>query len=327
MAGSSSTSSSKGLLRLLLKCTLLLLLVVGMDQACGRALAGLYRQTREGDFGGRINLALEQQSDLVVFGSSRALHHYIPSVLESKTGLSSFNAGMDAQTLLYHYSLQQMLFERYRPKFILLDLNTEDLRSDPNRRAYDKLAKLRPFAHHPVVHSLLTRHHPYEAIKLHSQIYRYNSMLLSILRYWLKPHSEGSAAKAGYVPLRGSLHGTLASHQTEELDPSLDAEYVSILRQFVSSARQQGTEVILCQSPLWEMVNDDYRQAHPELLRQYLDLARELDLPVVSITQKEHESFRDTELFRDPLHLNHRGAELFSTLLANELVEKKLVIR
>ena len=66
---------------------LFLVILVGFDQAVGISLDALYRRTTSGELGGLINLALKQSPDILVLGSSRAVHHVSPSVL--RTGLSA----------------------------------------------------------------------------------------------------------------------------------------------------------------------------------------------------------------------------------------------
>lgn len=320
MVDSSSTSSSKGLLRLLSKIALFAALIAGLDFGVGKGLAYLYGQCREGDFGGRINLALEQRHDIVVFGSSRALHHYIPERIEANTGLSCFNAGMDAQTLLYHFGLQQMILDKYQPKLLVLDLNTEDIRYDPDRRAYGKLSRLLPFHKHPEVHKLLLKRSPYEKWKLLSQIYPYNSQVLSILRYRLKANAEGSQARKGYVPLHGSdMPALLARWDPQPIPALVDREYIGYLHRFIQKARNQGIPIVVCSSPLWEIDNGNYCEQHKALVRRYKEVLASLDVPLIEITQKNYPLFRDPALFKDLTHLNDAGAQHFSKLFAQRL--------
>ena len=42
----------------------------------------------------------EQKADIVILGSSRAHHHYVPAVLKDTLGLTAYNGGVDGNGLL-----------------------------------------------------------------------------------------------------------------------------------------------------------------------------------------------------------------------------------
>ena len=43
--------------------------------------------------------------DILIFGTSRATHHYKPEVFERTLGMTCYNAGKDGTQILYHWSL------------------------------------------------------------------------------------------------------------------------------------------------------------------------------------------------------------------------------
>src|SRR5262249_41279149 len=105
MDRSSSTSSSRDLRRFLVKAALLFALVVGCDRLIGAAAEHWYFKTSDGDTGGEINSLLRKQSDILVFGDSRAESHYVPDILRSDLHASVFNAGFKGSNSLFQYAL------------------------------------------------------------------------------------------------------------------------------------------------------------------------------------------------------------------------------
>lgn len=327
MVDSSSTSSSEQLRRLGRRILVFALLACGLDYGLGTLVGMLHGRTVEGDFGGRINLALKQRSDIVVFGSSRAKHHYIPEIIQRETGRTVFNVGFDAQTLLCHFGVQQLVLERHQPEMVILDLNTEDLRQTGLRDPYDKLAVLLPFHDNRRVYELLLTRSKYERIKLWSRLYPYNSQILAILKYNLRPTSEGSSLSGGYVPYHGSdipqivaaMERTAGDRPTSFDEAArIDPFYRQILLEFINSARERGVEVVVCRSPLWKKDYYDYA-SQPQVLEAYRQILRQQQVPLIEIDQATDAAFEDLGLFKDRIHLNHGGAQIFSRILGERL--------
>lgn len=64
----------------------------------------------------------KQSYDLIVMGSSRAYTAYNPEILDSLTGLKSYNMGTSAQDIAETYYMLKELLEYQQPKFVVMDL-------------------------------------------------------------------------------------------------------------------------------------------------------------------------------------------------------------
>ena len=327
----SSTSSSSVLRRLIPRLILLAVLLWTADRGTGALLGHFHRRTVEGDFGGRINGALKQRNEIVILGSSRAKHHYIPKVIQEETGMSAFNAGFDAQTLLCHYGLEQLILDRYAPAVFVLEISTEDIRQSKERDALDKLSVLLPYYRegNPAMRNLLLHRSPFEAVKLLSRVYPYNSQILAIAKYTLSPDGEGSSRENGFVPYYGSDLQALVEVKKkmaqdrkalpgEDILNDVDPFVMQALSDFVKSARSQGVQVVASYSPLWMECGFDY-PGQEKLFEYYKAQIRALDVPLIEISQESNPEFLDPQLFKDTIHLNNEGAKLFSSLFARKL--------
>jgi hypothetical protein len=298
--------------------------VIGaLDLGVGIVLDHLYQGTQGGGVG-VINRALKQRQEVVVIGDSRAHHHFDPAVLGQETGLGVYNAGVDGQSLLFFYALEQLIVTEYSPKLILLHLGPGDLRG--RQEALDRLSVLLPHAHHPEIRALLMQRSPYENIKLLSRIYPYNSMIAGLLAAAVLP--VPSSDYNGYVALRGSdMPATLSAvatadpYEAEQGPASRHDDrqdiFLRTLRRFITSARVRGIATVICVSPRWG------EQPLDRPVRQLIDAEK---AQYIEITQVTHPVFRDPMLFKDPSHLNERGARVFSQILGEEL-RKRLALR
>ncbi|RPJ44451.1 MAG: hypothetical protein EHM19_06740 [Candidatus Latescibacterota bacterium] len=264
----------------------------------------------------RTTMSMENAgAGLLVFGTSRANHHYVPAVLEDGIGLDVYNAGRDGSSVLYHEAVLEAVLARRAPAAVLLDLNAGDfVRSKAN---YDRLAVLLPYwADHPEIRPILRLRSRFEEIKLLSRIYPFNSSLLTILAGNLESNRERRPDIDGYIPLRGRWNRSLGEEERpdrEEIDPVL----VRHFEKFVERAAGCGARVVVVVSPAY------YRRAgEPETIRIAREICRERGAPFLDFGADEFFLGRP-DLFQDPYHLNHEGAELFSGRLA-ETIEREI---
>jgi len=316
MAASSSTSSSKAVRRFLIKLVAFGLMMLALDYALGSTIEYFFRRTLYGKNWPKENLLLSHPYEVVVFGSSRAFRHYVPSIISEATGLECFNAGANGQYLLYAYALEQLMFDRYAPKVVVLDVLPSyvvDLTGVENE--YDKLKTLLPFVYNREVRWLLSRHDRYAWLKQRSKLYRYNSRVLSILSNY---RNKTDVTDHGYVDVGRVRFHEVNPFIVDSMDPSrvrIDSFKVGIFERFVRSAREHGCKVVISFSPTVEPLSRRAKQ----LLSFYDQLCLQLGVPFVKVLTSEHPEFADRSLFMDYIHMNAAGAEHFSRIFGRRL--------
>ena len=69
---------------------------------------------------------------ILFFGSSRTLHHYVPSIFEKELGLSCYNAAdWGIKNIFYHYGQLSNILTRYTPKAIVFEIHPCDWLETP----------------------------------------------------------------------------------------------------------------------------------------------------------------------------------------------------
>ena len=332
MADNSSTSNSRPWYIALPKLAVIIALLWATDLGLGTVLAHFHARTTEGDFGGRINLALRHPSDLVILGSSRAKHHYIPEIIQGETGWSVMNAGFDAQTLVCHYGMEQLVLAAYRPKAVVLEIGAEDLKASNLSGARDKLSVLLPYYRtgNAALRELLLQRSPYEYAKLWSRTYPYNSQIMPIVKYTLSPSSEGGSLSGGYVPYYGSDLKRIVDlkkrqAETRQGQPALPfvepaPELLAVLTSFVRSAEAAGVRPVIVHSPLWmEPGLEDKPQDH--LIECLAQATASMKVPFLNVSLAAYPELKQPEFFKDTIHLNDTGAKIFSKVVGRELTK------
>jgi hypothetical protein len=303
MRASSSISNSKSGV-FILKLLLFFALLGAVDWTVGSVIEQVHRRAPYGTNWTKENWLLSEQFDVVIFGSSRAFRHYVPSVISEHVGESVFNAGQNGQYLLYSYALEQLLITNYTPKLIVLDVLPSFVvkAKNPNEE-FERLSSISPYFYNREVQKLLTRGNVFERIKYASKMYRYNSKLLSIL-----DNLRGSGIKAdnGYEVMGDFTFHDRNPFIVDQLDTvEIDSFKLSIVKKFITSARAKNINVIVSFSPVSEPLSEKVQQ----VVHFYEQLFTEMDVPFLNFATPE---YQNKEIFLDLIHMDGVGAELFS---------------
>lgn len=298
---------------------LFLLLLFALDRGCGLILASLFEKIEAGESsGGLVNLALKNKdASVIVFGNSRARHHVAPAVMESMLGVKVHNAGSQGQGIHYQRILECLLMDAGTAARIFVKvLDIRDLESD----AIQGANSLSPFyGRNARADELLSSASLFAPLKYQLHTYRYNSLLLPIVRNVIAPEkSEGD----GFKPLRGNRVELDKSKQqpvpkaSEKL--KLREGNDLVLGEFIQAARDKGIQVVGVVGPRWRIP----RPRSPDEVA-YLDLYRKLGqkygMIVLDLDEEQVPALQDPKLYFDADHLNAEGAVVFSTALAQAL--------
>ncbi len=244
------------------------------------------------------------KADIVIFGSSRAVNLFNPNIFKKETGMTCYNAGRVGEPIFYHYAVLKSSLKRYKPKMILLsfDAGNFSIKQD----AYDKLAVLLPYYNtHPELHSIVELKGPHEKVKLGSNIYPYNSLLLSMITgnsaYGKKKYSSPD----GFFPLKKTFAGPLQTfdYSTEK---ELDSIKINTYRSFIKECINSNIQLVIVCPPY--MINSIGTDAS---IIEGKKVAQEYNINFLDYTKDTFFTKR-MALFADFRHLNEKGVELFT---------------
>ena len=315
MAGNLSTFNSKdrkkGIFHFLLRFLFLLSLVAFLDLALGQGIRLLYFKQKAG-YQYRMTYSIDKTGeDILIFGSSRASHHYIPQVFTQVFKRSCFNAGADGQSILFQLALLRAVEKRYDPKVIILDIKFSDF--DTSSDNYDRLSILLPYYRsHPEIREIINLRSPIEKFKNISGIYPFNSTVLSILTGILKQVEPED--RNGYLPLYESFKLKLKKENMSH--KSLDPNALFALESFAREIRKEKTFAVFVISPYFITLYNTQ-----EKLRVIKRVAYQNGIPLFDYSQDPY-FLKNPNLFADEHHLNHEGAKVFSQIIAERVWEE-----
>lgn len=288
----------------------IIVLLLMMDFVLGSASAWLYHRAKYGIFHRQQYVLHESNDRIIILGSSRASHHYVPSIIADSLGMSCYNAGSEGMCVYYHYAMLSAMIERgHYPDLVLYDVMDLDTREHPGPTftldaALDRLAP--HYGEYQCIDSLFGLKGWKEWVKLHSKAYRYNSKLVQSIKCNFIPSPEDK----GYEVVVGRLSEKTEFRQQEYDNRPVDSMKVVYLEKMAKLANRNGIKLIFIQSPKFS--NESSRAI--DTVKQ---IAKAEDVLFLDFINEPELMKRN--LFRDVMHLNDEGAHVWSSFLAHEL--------
>ena len=300
----------------LLKLLIFLSIIFLLDFSIGSVLKYLYFKQDSGLLY-RTTYAIDStKAEILIFGSSTANHHYTPDAFEKRTHLSFYNTGRDGNTIFYNYSILQGVLRRYSPKIVILDLNRGEFKKNPE--SYDRISSLLPYYNnHPKIRSIIQLKSPYEKYKLLSKIYPFNSMLFTIAVGTTEYNKsrEYINDKEGYVPLNKVWKKEITT-DTCNIKYELDSNKTGIFKSFITDCINSNVKLYIFISPTFKRYT--HKDSSIEVAQK---ISNEFNIPFYNFSGDT--SFLNyTGLFADVLHLNDKGAKIYSNRVVGKIQEQ-----
>jgi hypothetical protein len=303
-------SSINQVVRFFLRLVLILFLVLIIDRGVGMILSHYYFHQHRGEESKITYIIDSTVADVVIFGSSRANHHYVPEIFENKLHYSCFNAGADGNYLLYSYALFNTIVKRYSPKLIIFDIRPYELGNIASE--YDRLSILLPYYQkYPEIRHVIELRGPFEKFKHISYIYSYNSLIFQILKGNLgSGKSEGPELK-GYSPLNKTMKPEKIG-TWDICDIPIDNNKVNLVKDIISTCKKKNIELIFVHSPIW--ITMQKSNCHNILA----DICSENGIRYIDMSN-DSTFINRPDYFEDLSHLNDKGARIFSNMLTDKI--------
>lgn len=290
-----------------------ILLVFLMDFCLGGANAWLYHRSKYGIFHRQQYVMNESKDDIIILGSSRASHHYVPSIISDSLGMSCYNAGSEGMCIYYHYAMLAAMVERgHCPRVVIYDVMNLDAKLHPGPTftldaALDRLAP--HYGQFACIDSLFELKGWKENLKLQSKAYRYNSKLVQSIKCNFIPSPEDH----GYEAIKGHLKEKMQFQHEDYDDCAIDSLKLEYMCKMVRLAKQNNVRMFFVLSPYFV---DNPSRAYDASR----EVAREKGVEVIDCYNEP--AMMKQEFFRDLMHLNDEGAHVWSSYLAHLLKNK-----
>lgn len=298
-----------------LRVVLLLVLLFCVDRIVGVAFARMKTLGLEHNPENmwlKTPYAVEKvDADIVVIGSSKATHNYIPDSLSCYLHMKSYNCGQDGCFFLYQNCIINMILDRYVPKIIMWDIQPESFIKKDVADEYQNIRYLTPYYRsNQWAKIYIDSESKKMPIRMLSEGYGYNSKLLN---YVFPLITHVSATENGYIPLPSSGYDypkMKQESQNDETDVSTD--YLAILDETLKRCRIKGCDVRLYISPVYMK-----KSALTRLAEESISHVSETNGVCCMNYHSDMVFMMDSTLFKDAQHLNERGARKFTRMICD----------
>jgi hypothetical protein len=302
-----------------IKILAFIFLIASIDQVVGLILRKLYFHQRTGENYAMTYVYKNCTADILIFGSSRAQHHYDTRILSDRLKMSCYNAGIDGgHSILLPYAQIKVITKRYSPKIIILEFDPDNIVRYAGD--YDRLSVLLPYyKEYPELRPLILLRGPYEREKLLSAIYPFNSNIINIIRYNTNTHAARRKDFEGYIQLESSMNiGMLKKEPGIETQSVLDTNMINALKNIISLCKEKNITLLIINSPIYHTVSGG---------KTFTTLAAKLSLEIIHHEKVNYHDFSfdstfagHMEWFKDFGHLNDNGAKIFTNLVIDSVM-------
>ncbi len=271
-------------------------------------MTSVLMSTEKGDWGRNNYILKELESDVVILGSSRAIHHYNPKVFSDSLGMSCYNCGEDGMGIFLMYARYMSIKNRCYPKLIIYEIMPEfDLLPEKDNLKY--LKYLRPYIDNDDIAALVYNIRSVERYKLWSCMYQYNSVFLDIVSQ-NKSKAAGIAKEYTYSPLEGQMDYE-PNVGKERKNVRFDSLKIDYLQKIIDECKKNSTQLIFSVSPMYK----------PSLDAAYVKLNEFCKSNNITLLNHYSDTLfcMKATLFRDAGHMNKYGAECFTAMLVSEI--------
>jgi hypothetical protein len=312
MVDSLFISNSKMELRKLLTFLVAgIVIVLALDFMIGSGMDWLYGRMKGGERARADYAIRKSNADVYVMGSSRALHHYVPSILADSLKETVYNAGRPAQTMLYHLTVLKLILKRHTPKIVVLDINEDEFVFEP--RKHDLLNVFLPYYRsEEIVREQVDRINPGYRYLRWSHVLPYNSSVFAILYRSLIGRDDRNLDN-GYIPKIGTSSSIIGKYPGCQKPFVADTSMIRAFQEFAGICLKNKIQLIIVISPRFE-TSDCARKD----LALVFSETKKAKVPLLDFSTDESYISNPNFMYDIP-HLNREGSIKFTREIGSRI--------
>lgn len=258
-------------------------------------------------------------SELLIYGSSRAWVHIDPKIMSEKLGLTTFNYGIDGHNFsLQNLRHQESIRHKGYPKYIIYSIDVFTLAKRPDLFNKEQFLPYMLMNFH-LNKTLLT----YEG-------FRGKDFILPLSRYFGKKNvfdhlltrNSSKKREQGYYGFELNWNNDFRKAKKEKgnLEIELDSSSVTQFVSLIDKLKKNGVKICLVYTPEY-FAAQDFISNRVQIIDLFKSISKQRQL--LFLDYSDHVISMNQKYFYNASHLNRTGAELFSKILAEELLTKK----
>lgn len=250
--------------------------------------------------------------DVAIIGSSTAICHYDPDIIHDclmawqGKDYDVFNMGVSNQRLTYDYYALKCLLERTTPKMVIIDVWASYLGEEGK---YERYEAFRPYINMNNHIREMFETHGQNSFMMKSNMYCYNTELVYLL---MAPAFRSNEKVNGFSKNKSEIAKIEKSSEKDTtcLYPLSVNEFDSM----IGLIKDHNLAAFIVLSPTLRP-SDTASQSYQYMKKK----CEEESIPFLDYSNDE--DYYQEHLFRDDVHLNYYGAEIFTRNLMRDIKE------
>lgn len=270
------------------------------------------------------NIISKQDIELLVLGSSTIARALNPKILEENTGFKSYSLAKDGTGLFYSTSIIRNIPKNNNLKYVILGIDPIHFSSGYNSNSFKQIKRLAPFANEDKLLNdylkILDKNFSFKNLFF---TYKYKDFYKSKIKENLYFHKN---SKYNFFPLMGSKINYKLQPQININDSILETanEVKELLFDLSISLKKYNFKLILVTAP-------EYKTQQRTIQKRFVDIINEIsnalkENNICDLSKLNNFDIRsivdEPKLFYDFSHLNIDGANKFTNIIANKILNK-----
>ena len=258
-------------------------------------------------------------SEIVVYGTSRARAHINSKILEDTLKLSTYNLGIDGFTFKMEYCRHELILEKNKkPSFIIQTLDFHILGDIDNLYQFQQFCPY--FDNETILKTIKTYKGPnwWDYNLPLVRYYGNTEEIFSAMNILLRPsHNKGNRYKGFYNFNRSwTYEFEKVKKSKKTMFQKLDKDSVILFENYLADTKRRGIPIIFVYTPEY-IEGQNFVSNRKEIMALYNKLAAKYDIPFIDYSSDP--LCFNREYFYNAEHLNLKGTNLFSKKLASDL--------
>ena len=293
--------------KFILKVLLFFACVVVMDFVFDQFFSYLRIHAKGGSTANCEYIANRASEDIIILGSSRAAHHYVPQIIEDSLGLSCYNCGEEGNGVVLAYGRLKMLINRYKPKLVIYEVTPgyDYEKTEPNSKY---LGYLRQYYNKDGISEIFEDFDDsWYWLKMKSKMYQNTGRIL--------PNCLDNIVyrdnRKGYDALYGHMNkSAMLDSKKTDIRVEIDSLKLSYYDKFLALCQTKGITVLFFISPRYTAEDniDIYEPAVNRCKLHSVPLLNFSCCPSIS---------NNIVFFQDKGHMNDEGATEYTKMVVN----------
>jgi hypothetical protein len=269
---------------------------------------------------GKIN------SDIVIYGSSRAWKHLSPKIITQKTNISAYNLGIEGHNFwLQNLRHKILLKKNKKPKLIIFSVDIFTLQK--NKDLYNSEQFLPYMLWNNQIEETTISYNGFNRFDYIIPLIRYYGKykeVVTAVSVFLKPTNNKIKRVNGYQGQnkKWSDDFSKAKLKMNKYKISLDEKTVVLFEKFLKDMNEEGVKVVFVYTPEF-IEGQKFIQGRKELISLYSKFSKQYNIPFYDFS-KDAICYRK-DFFYNSNHLNKEGAELFTRKFVDTLLQSKIM--